>query len=116
MNRSEEEIARLSEWRREQHLTLDKGDQQTKQDTTESTPVQSLHFYFYDPSVGLGDMSHLKAPRHNDETLDKAFFSIPVSFTRENRTVYKQHSRTEFGFDIRTVLTPHNAPIYPLRK
>jgi hypothetical protein len=115
MNHTEDEIARLSAWRREQHLTLDK-DQHSRRYTVESTPVQSFQFYYYDPLAGPGDMSHLRVPRHNDEALDKAFFSIPVSFTRQNRTVYKQHSRTEFGFDVRTLLTPNNAPIYPRRK
>jgi hypothetical protein len=113
MDRSEADIERLAAWRRQEHLPLDR-DGHIRRYTREPPPTPNFQFYCYDPSVGLGDISHLSVrPR---EGCDKAIFSIPVEFTKRNRTTYRQHDRTEFGFDIRTMLTRNNAPIYPLRK
>jgi hypothetical protein len=113
MDRSEAEIARLSAWRRQEHLALEHTGH-IKRYTPEPPPTPNFQFFCYDPSVGVGDMSSLNVRGANNT--DKAIFSIPVDFTRENRTQYRQHDHTEFGFDIRSVLTRNNAPIYPLRK
>jgi hypothetical protein len=113
MNRSEEDLARLSEWRRSRHLSFDRGSQ-VKRFTVETPPIPQFHFFNYDPDVGVADLSSISLQR--DEDADRAIFSIPVSFSKQHRTKYKQHEESEFGFDLRLYMTRNNGPIFPLRK
>lgn len=115
MNRSLAEIAELNKWRTSRKLNVERDARSiiVEQKTDEET---AYHFFNYDPSIGVTSDLSTVSVKKEDDAKASAIISIPLSFTKANRTVYKQHDHNEFGFDIRTCLTPHNAPIYPLRK
>ena len=54
--------------------------------------------------------------KKNNNSANKAIFSIPIDFTKETRTTYKRHDKAELGFDVRLFLTKNNAPCFPMRK
>lgn len=113
MNRSEEQLRDLAAWRIKKHLSF----QREKADNSfveEQEQPKTFHFFAYNPESGTADLSHVSL-KHDDKK-DPAIFSIPLSFTKKTKTVYKQHDRTEFAYDLRAYLTPNNSPIYPVHK
>lgn len=104
MNRSEEDIRRIGAWRRDQSLTVDRDQRRTSKFTVEAPEQPNFHFFSLDSANkdrGMADVS-----LHRDDKADRAVFSIPVKFTEENRTKYRQHDRTDFAFDLRVMLQP----------
>ena len=112
MDRTEEQLKELALWRQKKNLSA--PHEQVKQSTEDEEKSQTVHFFNYNPDLGPTDLS--KVSLKHDETKDKAIFSIPLSFTKKTKTVYKQHDKTQFGFDVRAYLTPNNSPMYPIRK
>ena len=113
MNRSEEELRELSAWRQKKQLSLPPEKVKNVYIEEENTQ-KSFHFFNYNPELGPVDLSRVSL--RYDESKDPAILSVPLSFTEKSKTVYKQHDRTEFGFDVRTYLTQNNSPVYPIRK
>lgn len=114
MNRSEDEIKRLTAWRKNKNLTLESGAQNVRKFTAEQPETPNFHFFCFDPSLGAPDLGNVSLKR--DDNSDKAIFSIPVDYTENTKTKYAQHDNSEFGFDVRFYLTRNNAPTYPIRK
>ena len=113
MDHSEEQLRELAAWRQKKNLSL--PPEQAKNVYVDEIPQEkTFHFFHYDPEKGPVDLSHVSLKY--DESKDPAILSVPLSFTEKAKTVYKQHDRTEFGFDVRSYLTPNNSPIYPIRK
>ena len=101
MERSEEELRELAEWRQKRNLSV--PHEQTSQSLDTEEQPKAIHFFNYNPELGPTDLSRVSL-RHN-ETNDKAVFSIPLKFTNKAKTVYKKNDKTEFGFDIRVYLS-----------
>ena len=115
MNKTEEELRRLSEWRRKKNITVERSEQIQRSYIVEPEEIPNFHFFCYDPDApDLSDLSDVSLRR--DDKADRAVFSIPIAFTEKHKTVYKRHDRSELGFDVRLYLTRNNAPIYPIRK
>ena len=112
MDVSPEYLKEIAEWRREKKLVQD-DDTANFGKIERKKKSDKFHFMYYDPDLADTDISSFKLIR--DETKDPAVFSIPHSFTEKHATNYKQHDNVEFGLDIRTSLTPHNAPVLPNR-
>lgn len=113
MDRSEQDIADIVEWRREHHLVADgitwKGDKEFKR-----PEPKNIHFFNYDPTLGPTDLSNVSVKKDIDR--DSAIFSIPQSFTESARSRFVASDDMSKGLDINAYLTPHNAPIFPRRK
>ncbi|EAY14276.1 hypothetical protein TVAG_487190 [Trichomonas vaginalis G3] len=113
MDHTEEQLADLAAWRVKKHLSFPREKSSTSYIEEQEQP-KTFHFFAYNPEQGTTDLSHVSLKY--DEKKDPAIFSVPLSFTKKTKTVYKQHDRTEFGFDVRAYLTPNNSPIYPVHK
>ena len=113
MDISEEELVEISKWRQERHLCFEAEKAEISVGYKRSEP-KNFHFFNYDPSLGPTDLSNVSLKR--DDTHDPAVFSIPLSFTESSRAKYQSHQHGDLGLDIQAFMTPHNAPIYPLKK
>jgi hypothetical protein len=113
MERSEEDIARIVEWRKSRHLMVERekwrGDFEFKR-----PEPKNVHFFNYDPRLGPTDLSNVSVKKDSDR--DLAVFSIPESFTESTRSRYIASDDRSKGFDIQAYLNPHNGPIFPKRK
>ena len=110
MDHTEEQLRDLAEWRQKKNLSVPPDKVQNVY-ASEIEQEKTFHFFNYNPKLGPVDLSHVSL--RYDESKDPAILSVPLSFTKKARTVYKQHDRTEFGFDIRTYLTRNNSPMFP---
>ena len=114
MERSIQELSQLREWRKRRNIEVER-EPYVPQNTHE-TQVSQYHFIHYDPIMNP-DIANIKFnKKKNNNSANKAIFSIPIDFTKETRTTYKRHDKAELGFDVRLFLTKNNAPCFPMRK
>ncbi|KAK8861159.1 hypothetical protein M9Y10_012854 [Tritrichomonas musculus] len=113
MNRSESDISSIQEWRKRHNLIADRETLTRALDFIPPDP-KNFHFFNYDPTLGPTDLSNISFK--NDENHDSAVFSIPLSFTENSKSKFQSHDDTTKGLDIQAYMTPHNAPIYPLKR
>lgn len=113
MDRSESDIAGIYEWRKRHNLNVDREEWTSALEFRPPDP-KNFHFFNYDPTLGPTDLSNISFK--NDENHDSAVFSIPLSFTESSRSKFQSHDDTTKGLDIQAYMTPHNAPVYPLKK
>ena len=113
MERTEQEVAQIHDYLEGRHLL---GDRKQNIGGVQFKPAdpKNFHFFNYDPTLGPTDLSNVSVKRDNNH--DTAVFSIPLSFTESSKTKYNSHTNRDLGLDIQAYMTPHNAPIYPLRK
>ena len=112
MNRSIQDLSQLREWRKQKNIEIER-DPLPKPSESQKTSDE-YHFLSYDP-IQNPDLANIHISKKK-KTNEKAILSIPLDFTKETKTNYKRHDKTEFGFDVRIFLTKNNAPFFPIRK
>ena len=114
MERSEEQLEALSNYRQKNHLVGCQNYVPKSEEESTDNP-RNVHFFNYDPSVGQNDLSkvHIKKKKSNNSD---TVVSIPLEFTHNNKTEYHDHTNSDFGYDIRLYMTKNRTPMYPLRK
>jgi hypothetical protein len=110
---SDADITQVMEWRKQRHLLVEREKWKGDIAYTRAEP-HNVHFFNYDPSLGPTDLSNVSV-KHDDNS-DLAIFSIPQSFTESARSRYKSSDDRSRGLDIQAYMTPHNGPIFPLKK
>lgn len=112
MNRSVQELTTLRQWRQDQNIEVDRDPYYSS--VEEQKKLDEYHFIHYDPAENP-DLKNIQVSKKKVNN-EKAILSIPLEFTKETKTTYRRHDRTEFGFDVRVYLTKNNAPFFPIRK
>lgn len=113
MDRSEEEIAEITTWRRDHHLVADGVAWKGSVGLQRAEP-HNIHFFNYDPTLGPTDLSNVSVKK--DANRDAAVFSIPESFTESARSRFVSTDNRSLGLSVCAHLNPHNAPVFPSKK
>ena len=110
MNRTESELERINQYRKNKHLVVER-EKWTMQTEFKQPNVTNFHFINYDPDLGLTDLSNLSFKV--DPSKDTAIVSIPLSFTERTQTKLVSHDDLTRGFDVQAYMAPHSTSSYP---